>query len=59
MGIKLTYFNYQIIKSHLTVAFSTFYNTHFCRQIVAFKKKVDRLYSYSPLPLASPGSAKY
>ena len=49
-GVKSTCFNHEIIKTHSTVAFSTFYTTHFFRQFVAFKKNlVDSLHFYSPL----------
>ena len=50
MGIKITYFIYEIIKTHSSVAFSTFYITHFFRQFVALKKNlVDSSYFYAPL----------
>ena len=38
MGGKSTCFNHEIIKMHSTFAFSTFYTTHFFRQIVSLKK---------------------
>ena len=38
MGVKSTCFNHEIIKTQSTVAFSTFYSTHFFRQFVALKK---------------------
>ena len=38
MGVKSICFNHEIIKTHSTVAFSTFYTMHFFRQFVALKK---------------------
>ena len=38
MGVKLTYLNNEIIKTHSTVVFSKFYTTRFFRQFVALKK---------------------
>ena len=35
LGSNETYFNNEIIKTHLTVVFSNFYVTHFFRQFVA------------------------
>ena len=35
LGSNKTYFNNEIIKTHLNVVFSNFHVTHFFRQIVA------------------------
>ena len=40
MEVKLTYYNYKIIKAHSIVAVSTFYIAHFFKQFVAVKKKL-------------------
>ena len=57
MGAKLTYFIYEIIKTHSTVALSTFDNTHFldnlwfkkksCRQFIFFSTPGDMTYHLS------------
>ena len=49
MKVKLTNYNHQIITTHLTLAFATFYISHFFRQFVPFKKNlVDSLYFCAP-----------
>ena len=51
-GDQINMFYHEIIKTHSTVAFSTFYTTHFFRQFVALKKSHRQFfYFYSPLPL--------